>query len=122
MADQFDWLLGEAIRTAAAQIEGRVEHEFRSPFSVPVMDSGFKFNELVIAETKRFVKETFEISEELSRIVIFTSLNVNLVRGTSISRSESKLYIIRGKDGKLSALLYMGCSIEEHPPIPTTTP
>ena len=120
MADTpFDWLIGNATQKAAGQLEGRLEQEFLSPFSVPVMDAGFKFNELVIAETQKFIYEVLEVEMPLHRIVVFSTLNILLQREQSYSKAESKLFLIRAKDGKLSALLYMGCSIEE--PKATTT-
>lgn len=110
---EFDFLLKEATSVAAGQVEGRIECEFGSPFSVPVMDSGFKHNELLIAETKKFVRDSLGVPDELSRIVVFTSLNVNLLRSESVSKAQTKLLLIRGTDGSLSALVYMGCLIDD---------
>jgi hypothetical protein len=105
--DAFQRLIdGFATNSIALEAKGRVENSFRAPFSVPIMDAGFDFNKIAILETKKFVRDVLGIEEELHRIIILSTLNVQLDRQIDRSRSnsDSNLSVIRDENGKLIAV------------------
>lgn len=114
--DAFQRLVdGFATNAIALEAKGTVEKEFRSPFSPPAMDSGFEFHKITISETKKFVRDVLEINEELHRIIVVSTLNVQLDRKLDKSRSKSdcNLSLVRDENGKLIAVVCMFSSISE---------
>lgn len=113
MSDAFDWLIGKYIAKAVLHTNGQVVNVTEVPFSVPLMDSGFVFSSIAVKEIQQYVKERWNVQEEISRVSIFSALNANQKAINIKSKTETALYLIRCDDGKLAVLFFTGCTIED---------
>jgi len=98
---------------AIAELEGKIEQEFHSPFSVPVMDAGFDFNSLLLSEAKTFITETLSVTEPLARMKVVSTVDLPIDKTTYAKlRSSTHLYLVRGSDNKLNVLIFMDLLVQ----------
>lgn len=109
----FQWLLGQYLDKAASNIQGIVEKEWGSPFSTIVMDAAFKLNEKSLSEMRDFIANVLGVKEPLSNVCVMSILYTNLDRKQTTASEQTKLYLVRKKDEKLAAILFMGSMLDE---------
>lgn len=85
--------------------------EFKSPFSLKIMDSLFATQLVLINEIKDFISREFGISE-IDRLTVNTSLDIDLLRKETKANQYQRLYIYK-KGDSYSALFVISSSIEE---------
>ena len=110
MSNTSPWL--EEVKKMA-DVKGRCEADFTSPFSLAVMNNGFAFQELVVVEVRKFITETLGIKEPLNDILFITSYAAKLDRKESTGTQLNSLKVIRSDEGRLTAILYIGCRITD---------
>lgn len=103
----FGWLLDKYFTKVS---DGKVVHEIKSPFSVPIMDTSFSFSSITVKEVQEYAKQQ---GFALKKVFVFTAFDSMLNRETTSMKSETQLYIIQDVNGDYNALFFTGCSIDE---------
>jgi hypothetical protein len=109
---QFDLLLEKYLKDAAGIVNGKVIDQINYPFDSRLMDAAFGLSTTATTAIKDFVKKR-QPDNEIASLVLFTAFSTNFDRKNTKMDTKTVLYLVQRDDGRMSVLLFMGCSIDD---------